>query len=298
MADHATATSMTSVVVDKKDHQEVYSCFDRLRWELRPSYPFFSLQEPCGWIHAGRSFAPRCSAFLRGLFLLWSLQVFFYDIYHYPPHNYYIYMGYLTHWGHALTILYFFISFLFAVLPFQQPPPPLHSPHCLLKLLWGLYDTVAPMEVAITLLYWASGFNYGIPYIAVMEHGGLCVLLLLDGRSIPVRAKHAVFLLLVSLLYLLWTIIDAILDIGSGEWGPAYNDDALYPVLNWKKETKGAAIVSAVVICVLAPLLYMVIWIWSLRFAWDGSRRPLYQEDTYHEEKMFDYKGLDNADMA
>jgi hypothetical protein len=163
--------------------------------------------------------------------------------------------------------------------------------------MWGLYDTVAPLEVAITFLYWGSGLYNGFTYINVMEHGGLLLLLLLDGWTIPVRAKHVAFLLGISLLYLVWTIIDAVLDIGSGDWGPAYNDDALYPILNWKKETKGAAIVSAFAVLILAPLIYTIIWMWSLKCAWDGSRRPLY---TNEDMEVFDnYKGLDDkAEMA
>jgi hypothetical protein len=163
--------------------------------------------------------------------------------------------------------------------------------------MWGLYDTVAPLEVAITFLYWGSGLNGDFTYINVMEHGGLLLLLLLDGWAIPVRAKHVAFLLGISLLYLVWTIVDAILDIGSGDWGPAYNDDALYPILNWKKETRGAAIVSAFAVLILAPLVYTIFWMWSLKCAWDGFRRPLYQKE---DTEVFDnYKGLhDNAEMA
>ena len=52
---------------------------------------------------------------LRLLMLLWSLQVLAYDLSWYPPHNLYIYMGYLTHWGHLLSIGYLTASFVLSI---------------------------------------------------------------------------------------------------------------------------------------------------------------------------------------
>lgn len=60
---------------------------------------------------------------------------------------------------------------------------------------------------------------------------------------VPVRTNHVVFLRLgLCVSYFLWTIVDVVLGIGGGEWRPAYDDDALYPVLRWKRETTAAAI--------------------------------------------------------
>jgi hypothetical protein len=286
-----------------------YSCWERLQWELRPSFPLFSIDEPSGAkIDVAASFGARrthngsCSTMfsiitVRLVFFVWSVQVLYEDVSHYPPHNLYIYMGYLTHWGHVLTILYFTSSFLCAILilppvstgqpassplspdeysqsvsPQPQPPSqPQPQPHILVRVTWGLYSTVAPLEVAITLLYWASGGvndNGPVTYISVMEHGGLAVLVWLDGlvlvSVVPVRAKHIWFLLTVCVLYLTWSVIDVVAGIGGGEWGPADTDDALYPVLRWGSETRAAALLSAFTICVLAPGLFMACWLLSL----------------------------------
>jgi hypothetical protein len=249
-------------------------------------------------------------------------------------------MGYLTHWGHVLTILYFTCSLCCAILPpvTRQPasapplppPPPDESsqsaspphpqPHVLVRATWGLYSTVAPLEVAITLLYWASGGvndNGPVTYISVMEHGGLAVLVWMDGlvvSVVPVRAKHICFLLTVCALYLTWSVIDVVAGIGGGEWGPADTDDALYPVLRWGSETRAAALLSAFTICVLAPGLFLGCWMLSLASlannnsieegapsqcggcccgcVFHGLRRKLYREECVSSEEAFDYNGM------
>mmetsp|Transcript_21713 Transcript_21713/g.47330 ORF Transcript_21713/g.47330 Transcript_21713/m.47330 type:complete len:179 (+) Transcript_21713:174-710(+) len=100
-----------------------------------------------------------------------------------------------------------------------------------------------------------------------MEHGGICLLVLLDGLcvgSVPLRAKQFVYLLSVCIAYLLWSMVNFALDLGNGEW-PEYDDDALYPVLHWGMESrKMSAIISAVAIVVLCPVLYWMVWMLSL----------------------------------
>lgn len=288
---------------------------------MRPSYPWFALDEPTliyieqqqkqqqqstatpdveskqslqlRQIDVAASFAPvrpiHLTTWIRLMLLAISLHVLYVDVSSYPPHNLFIYMGYLTHWGHVLSIFYLAASFLCTVVPgaVQQPKLTQDHPAALLgassdavvgrlvRVTWGLYSTVAPLEIAISLLYWSAIATAGEPlqYIAVMEHGGIAVLVWLDGLVVglvPVRAKHVLFLMVVCCSYLVWSIVDAVLDIGSGEWGPAYNDDALYPVLNWKTDSKGAALVSAFAICVLSPCLFMLCWVLSLM---SGTRK-------------------------
>jgi len=243
-------------------------------WELRPSYPFYSLEEAevDKYIHVARSFAPHQWAILvRIFFLFWSLQVLYTDVSAYPPHNLYIYMGYLTHWGHLLSNLYFLCSLLCCIVPnaVEQPSDKAQPPGRLVRLTWGLFSCVAPLQISIAILYWSgTAFisGYGC-YICVMEHGGIAALVLIDGflvGLVPIRAKHIIFLVMVSLLYLCWSIVDAVLEIGNGEWGPAYEDDAFYPVLNWNDDRRGATIVSSFVICVFSPGIFYACWLMSL----------------------------------
>ena len=279
------------------------SVWKRLQREFSPSYLFFTLEEPTNddddddddssstrrqpplTIDVVQSFAPRrpFTILVRLFFLAVSLHVLYHDVSTYPPHNLYIYMGYLTHWGHVLMILYFVSSWLCSlVLIYQQPQQ--HQPSRLVRCTWGLYATTAPLEICITLLYWSAVHEGPLTYTTVMEHGGLAVLVLLDGLVIglvPLRAKQFVFLLTVCVFYFVWSIVDAICDIGNGEWGPAYEDDALYPVLNWKRQSNVAAIVSAFSTLVLAPMAFFACWMLSLASCskkcceWDGSRRPV-----------------------
>lgn len=319
-----------------------FACHERLQWEFRPSYPLFSLQEPCGrMLDVGACFAPRrkChgTLFYRLFAFAWALQVLYDDVFHtYPKHNLWIYLGYLTHWGHVILILYLFCSLLCCILPnvLKQPSND-SSPHSFIKWTWGLFSLAAPLELAITVLYWGSGIaSPHTTYASIMEHGVLGLLVWIDGiiiGSIPVRAKQVVFLISTATLYLTWTIINALLEIGNGEWGPAYNDDALYPVLNWNKQTRAAAILSAIVELVVAPGLFYLCWLTSLlspkqdttspleeegnrccchggcsccccyrRLVCDGSRRPLYSggDSTGTSGKKgegFDYNEMDNS---
>lgn len=287
----------------------------RLKWEIcHKSYSGrFDLEEPSGeYINLESSFAPKrpfyATVFIKAFLLAWSLQVLYTDVMHYPPHNLFIYMGYLTHWGHVMSILYLMSalycnmnrSLLIQPSIGKTPPFPV-------RFTWALYCVVAPMEICITLLYWSADYDGGSAnYITVMEHGIICLFVLFDGlvvSLIPIRIKMFPYFLSICISYLIWSILDAVLDIGNGEWGPEYEDDALYEVLNWKSDSKTAVILSAVVICVIAPLIYLFCWALSLwdgsiscnGLKFDGSRR-----NTYHQEvvtaddtdKDFDYKEI------
>lgn len=273
--------SLKSEPLECEDNAEKFflqSCRTRFYAELRADYPLFSLQEPFSEDNAPHSdlnvkqvFAPDrpfCGTLLwRLAFLLISMQVLLYDLYHYPPHNLWIYLAYLTHWGHVLSISYFLCSvFLTICLQRRQGAHEVNSyPLRLVHFTWGLYATVAPLEVGITILYWAA-LSSEFSYVTVMEHGGILCLVLLDGlwvSQIPVRAKQGIFVMIVALLYVAWSVVDYVCDIGNGDWGPVYEDDALYPVLQWNKQPQVAALVSGVVVLVLVPFLFGVVWLLS-----------------------------------
>jgi len=312
----------------------------RLWWELRPSTGFFSPLEPNGRtldLAACFSGGNSCCGWLFRLVLwLWSVQVLALDVYHYPPHNLWVYMGYLTHWGHVLSICYLFCSFLCSVVIRKKKktmndnddaqPEQQQLPLRLIHTTWLLYSLTAPLELAICMLYWsaiAAGPS-AFSYFSLMEHGGIAIFVWLDGTgalltctklggaAIPVRAKHIIFLTLTCCTYLFWTGVDAVLGIGNGEWGPAYTDDALYPVLNWNSDSQLAATVSAVAICGVAPACFFLCWLASLYgrniandnngccsccCRCDGSRRPLLPLDV-DDAGAADYKVLEDAPIV
>jgi hypothetical protein len=300
--------------------------YSRLRWELRRHAPFFNLQEPCGkHIDVALSFAPRrpyhLTSLARAALLAWSVQTLYRDVSAYPPHNLYIYMGYLTHWGHVLAILYFGTGLLIVCSSSQnttilQQPPSGANPHRLICFLWGLFNTIAPLEILITVGYWTgvvvNGGGHPATYVEVMEHGVVGGLIFLDGfflASIPVRIQHSVLFFVVALAYLSWTLVDAVCGIGGGDWGPAYagDDDALYPNLKWRSETRAAAILSGFVLCWFAPFCYFGCWMLSLwsssERGLDGARRPVVypaalvgefnQHDDDGQQQAFSYKNVE-----
>lgn len=302
------------------------SLCQRLKWELcHTSYKNrFDLKEEeasaagsGGYINVELSFGAKRSyngtILMKTFLLFWSLQVLCTDVIHYPPHNLYIYMGYLTHWGHVMSILYF-ISSLYCNIKRSVLIQPCKgsAPSFPIRLTWVLYSIVAPMEICITLLYWSADYSGGdsINYITVMEHGIICLFVLIDGliiSIIPMRIKLYPYFISICLCYLLWSIIDAVFNIGNGEWGPEYEDDALYEVLNWNNNSKKASIISSIVICIIAPLVYLFCWIlslwdggfWSCNLNFDGSRRKFYYYDARDivdnndHEKDFDYKAIE-----
>ena len=275
--------------------------WDRFQMEADSSYDMFSKEEPDGrQIDVTACFAPRPFSrvfLLRTIYLLVSLQVLYHDVSHYPPHNLWIYMGYLTHWGHVLVISYFFASwlcsgyaFLKKHLPSRRQPAiqldekdPTASfsssssavtavqqlPRPCVRAAWALYSVTAPLQVAICLLYWTGIHDSAAPieYVTVMEHGVLGALVWIDGLvvgRVPVRVKHLVVLGGVCLLYLVWSVVDVVAGIGGGDWGPADTDDGLYPVLRWGTETGAAAVLSAFCLTILIPCLFTACWLASL----------------------------------
>ena len=143
----------------------------------------------------------------------------------------------------------------------------------LIKITWLLYSTTAPLSLAIAMFYWigiapGQSTQDSLNYVCIMEHGIIGIIVLIDGvlvGTIPVRAKQYVCLLAVCISYLLWSLVNYILKLGNGDWGPAYDDDALYPVLNWSWESRRvAAIVSSFATIVLCPVLFWVVWMLSL----------------------------------
>jgi len=181
------------------------------------------------------------------------------------------------------------------------------APSYLVRWTWGLYSTIAPLEIMITILYWSAEFNGGdVAYIIVMEHGIICLFVLFDGLIVglvPIRLKHFRYLLTICITYLLWSIVDTYAGIGNGEWGPAYDDEALYSALRWESETKTAAILSAFVIFLVTPIVFVLCWAASLLSSdmkkFDGSRRPIFDGaganiDGTKECEAFDYIDIEN----
>jgi len=222
--------------------------------------------------------------YIRLVFVAISFHVLYIDITLYPLHNLWVYLFFLTHWGHLFNMTYLFCSMLCCA---NEIPVVIEGSERnkaipnLIQITWLLYSTTAPLSLAICILYWigiapSQSPQDSLNYVCIMEHGIIGIIVLIDGvlvGTIPVRAKHYVCLLAVCISYLLWSLVNYILKLGNGDWGPTYDDDALYPVLNWGWESRRvAAIVSSSATIVLCPVLFWFVWMLSLSsFDSDGS---------------------------
>jgi len=289
-----------------------------IRQCLAPYRPIFATDHCSACRRFCGSCLSRCMRFLnsktfyiRCVLFATALHVLYFDVTRYPPHNLWVYMFFLTHWGHCINIMYLGCSLLCSIVytsnddNFDSSADGADDDRHdgitnnseyddgsgrnlprLIKATWSLYGTAAPLSIAIALLYWASiapgaHFPDVFTYPSVMEHGVVGLLVLFDGNivgTVPVRAKHIVYMMIVCTSYLLWSLINWMQNLGNGEWGPAYDDDALYPVLKWGSETRLAATISGFAIVVLCPAVFWMVWMLSL-----ASIEDVVHDDTKDE---------------
>jgi len=195
-----------------------------------------------------------------------------------------VWFGYLTHISAMLTILYFALMMICSFNPSLIPQPEAgSSPNFLIRFVWVMYSLSTVYEICLSLIYWPLVYDgTTLKYHRVVLHGVFIPLLLFDGcilGKIPVRIKHVLFTVLVGLIYIIWTIIHSLTDIGVSVEDRLDGDgDPLYNVLNWQDSPKTAAIVSFVAFFVLMPFFFWVVWMISLYSTcckFDGSGRKV-----------------------
>lgn len=264
------------------------TCWSRFRgeWKLK----FFELSETDeAMINVHRSFAPPPfwrTFILKTIITGWTIAILLTDMLsdEWEPVSYYFI--YLAHWSLAITILYLLVSFANTVFGVPEQRPYEDIPGFMVRFAWGLYPTAAVAQMMTTILFWIVQFdpNEPVTYKMIMTHGGIMILVLLEGRfinRIPVRQKHLLFPMIFIHLFILWTVLHDFAGLGN----PYVEDsDAIYDALDWKENWKEAAVTSAVLAFGVTPLLFLNIWllsIWSFPFHFDGLNRHHY----YLEEK-------------
>ena len=119
-----------------------------------------------------------------------------------------------------------------------------------------------PAEVVITCLYWSLIFSGNVQYLNVMFHGIGALLLIVDGfvmNRIPLRMKHFILFEVFSLTYLLWTLIFAYSELTNPYQEDGYqDDDAIYATLRWKTSTPECVALSAIILLVVNPTVFML----------------------------------------
>lgn len=263
--------------------------------ELHKTY--FSLQEPTGnSIDIANTFAPASPRFhhvlvLRVLLLVWSIISLVFSLRDWGEPNRFIYLGYLTHLGFVIAIVYQITACIVTVHRKSLTQPltknademsQYNGPSKLVKTMWFLYSLSAPNEILITILYWALDYptKGGVPkYSSVYVHGILAVLLLIDGNliaRIPIRIKHFITFEIYCVLYLTWSLIHALSGVGNGD----KDGDLLYNVIDWKDKPISTLITVVLLLLIATPMIFMLVWLLSLVggcVSFNGERRQIHK---------------------
>jgi hypothetical protein len=273
------------------------SCSRLLQAESRLS--FFSIQQSNYYddddervIDVPQSFAPhtKFSVCSKGLIFTWSIQVLIQTIVmEDSPRRFFL--AYLTHWTLVVSLAYLLASLLLSTCFCCTP----HQPHCLLnnpqddgivlslphwsvRLTWGLFSIAATAQMNITFLFWMVEYDpdfYSVTYTTIMRHGGIMILVILEGlviNRIPVRLKQMVLPVVFSATYMLWTLIhDFCTTIGNPQRhdnDPATDDDAIYHSLSWENRPGSSLLMALFGVLVLVPSLYLLLWCMSMCGSW------------------------------
>mgnify|MGYP005848831407 CR=1 FL=1 len=294
----------------------ICTCPNRLRAEFRHP-PFHSNDAVSGkLIHGPQSVGPSgvWILLLKSILVAWIIAVVVDGITEANPPRVF-YLAYLTHWSLLVTMAYFISSWFHTL---QNSSTLLqrkyttttttnstttnqqqNHPTILHKLTWGLFALAAPAEIVVTVGYWTLEWDgstgTGFYYRNIMVHGGCLILVLLDGfyiNRIPVRLRHFGLLFAYLLLYMIWTLIHALLEIGNPDYE---NDDNLYTALQWKEEPWSTLQYAGLFLLVLAPLAFCFVWCLSLYSCpcnWSGDNRRYVDDaednstgDGYHEHE-------------
>jgi hypothetical protein len=102
-------------------------------------------------------------------------------------------------------------------------------------------------------------------------HGGFCILVLVDGlmvNRIPIRLRHWFELcLLLFVVYIIWSVIQSplALDIDNPYMEDrGYDDDKIYPFLDWGSSPLPTLAILSVCIFLVTPMILLALWAQSL----------------------------------
>jgi hypothetical protein len=229
---------------------------------------FRAIDGPTQTIDVSASFSP------HGIFVLGckfvTLGVTIYTIYlGYFSDPRPFYFAYLTHWGLVFSLAYSVMSVYNSFFPVAQPPSGTTTVSRRTILTWVFFTIAVHTEVLITLLYWSMIYSGELHLVSVFSHGVVAALVLVDGlfvNTIPIRLRHWLeFIMPVDLLYIIWTVLHSslVFDIGNPDnqdEDPETNDDLIYTVLDWGQEPTQTGLMAALIVLVLSPVIYLLLW--------------------------------------
>ncbi|EJK75695.1 hypothetical protein THAOC_02575 [Thalassiosira oceanica] len=214
----------------------------RLRHEAR--MPLFHLTEPAeseSSIDVHRTFAPKPTlrtALLKivSLALALSTALMVATSTDSPVFE----LAYLTIWSLLFALLYQITSIgVMLRLSRMEGCEKKERLHWSTKIAWATYALASTLEATVALSYWplrlAGVVTDPITYTNFMTHGGIALIVLIDGSllcKIPLRLKQVLLPMSVGCAYTMWTIIHWKLNLGN----PHTEDfDTIYEILDWQK---------------------------------------------------------------
>lgn len=214
-----------------------------------------------------------CKLLLRG----WAISAF---ILAFTESSYpYYEMAFLTNWSLLVTVIYMGLSFAASVgaalslsWASTSTDPPSSKTDRRLRTFFvtalSVFFPIAAVQEMVVLLFWIRPMIVDTsPYISIMAHGPLSILVLLDGlllNAIPVRARQIVFLWVFQSAYIVWSGFYSIFDLVNPNHMMMTMDDAIYRgFLNWRLYPGTTFVFCLLVLFVLTPILFGIVWFLS-----------------------------------
>jgi hypothetical protein len=179
-------------------------------------------------------------------------------------------LAYVTDWASVTNTLYSIMSVINTIFAARTPQPPAETTGFRIRLTWVLFELAIHLGSAATLLFWKflarpSSTEY-IAYLPLADHGGLLILVLIDGflvNRIPLRWMHYFGIILpIEALYGLWTYLHYLFQIGNPDVDDTdQNDDAIYPdVILWADGWQEPLVYIVIIVLGVGPVLFCLLW--------------------------------------
>ncbi|CAM9586867.1 unnamed protein product [Phaeothamnion confervicola] len=190
---------------------------------------------------------------------------------------------YLTNWSLVIEVAYLWMAFILSLgfRRFAVPVSPGVAPGQLVKpapfviVAWFFRNVSYVLSLAVFALFWLLVYDGGnVAFITPQVHGVNLFFTAVDAffSAAPYYFLHVWQPFVVSLLYVIWSIIHEELNIRDDE-----NNDYIYSTLNWNHP--GATIpVVVVILFVGLPIAQAIMWcVWILGKRLTNAER-LYEE--------------------
>lgn len=216
--------------------------------------------------------------------VVWKLLVFLLNVAifltGFVPFPRAIWFWYLTNWALFIAMIYSGLSLANTIFPVSTSSSsdsndPKNTTETVVistrtKITWAIFTLAAVAQTMVTVLYWALLHPPGLPFLflvsMIMLHGGVCVLILVDGllvNRIPIRLRHWFEVVLpLFLAWIIWSVLQSPLGFDlNNTYMEAFgaDDDKIYPVIDW--ESKPMMTLALVSVCgfIVSPIVHFAL---------------------------------------